>query len=398
MQPRVTIVIPVYNGAKYMREAIDSALAQSYENVEVIVINDGSTDQTEEIALSYGDRIRYAAKENGGVSTALNMGIACMTGDYFQYLPHDDLLHPDKIKLQIEAIQASGDEMTIAWSGWNQLLEPEHKMIPAQIPPWHPRSCWTKRDYPVWVGLVSTVTVLLHRRYFDQAGLFDPALYTSQDYDMWYRTFYARDSVYLETPLVTYRIHREQGTQADENFHKNCEDLALRKVREVTEETLCYVQPFKFFYELLKFYRDTQWEAPYRYARSRLLELEEPESGVKARNAFAGLLGRGAKKLVVYGAGKNGRRLQRELWMHGIEIDAFCDRDPAKRGVEIGGVPCLGREQLSGECMVLISIDQPEPVRKELLAQGVVQVMDYREAAEHLWTACPIKARVLQHM
>ena len=233
MQPRVTIVIPVYNGAKYMREAIDSALAQSYENVEVIVVNDGSTDQTEEIALSYGDRIRYAAKENGGVSTALNMGIACMTGDYFQYLPHDDLLHPDKIKLQIEAIQASGDEMTIAWSGWNQLLEPEHKMIPAQIPPWHPRSCWTKRDYPVWVGLVSTVTVLLHRRYFDQAGLFDPALYTSQDYDMWYRTFYARDSVYLETPLVTYRIHREQGTQADENFHKNCEDLALRKVREV---------------------------------------------------------------------------------------------------------------------------------------------------------------------
>ena len=142
MQPRVTIVIPVYNGAKYMREAIDSALAQSYENVEVIVVNDGSTDQTEEIALSYGDRIRYAAKENGGVSTALNMGIACMTGDYFQYLPHDDLLHPDKIKLQIEAIQASGDEMTIAWSGWNQLLEPEHKMIPAQIPPWHPRSCW----------------------------------------------------------------------------------------------------------------------------------------------------------------------------------------------------------------------------------------------------------------
>ena len=61
-------------------------------------------------------------------------------------------------------------------------------------------------------------------------------------------------------------------------------------------------------------------------------------------------------------------------------------------------MPCLGREQLSGECMVLISIDQPEPVRKELLAQGVVQVMDYREAAEHLWTACPIKARVLQHM
>ncbi len=74
-QPLVSIVIPVYNGSNYMREAIDSALAQSYERVEVIVVNDGSTDDTEQIALSYGERIRYFRKENGGVSSALNLGI-----------------------------------------------------------------------------------------------------------------------------------------------------------------------------------------------------------------------------------------------------------------------------------------------------------------------------------
>src|SRR5690554_1481040 len=71
---KVSIVIPVYNGANYLHEAINCALAQTYLNVEVVVVNDGSSDdgETERIALSYGDRIRYFTKENGGVATALN--------------------------------------------------------------------------------------------------------------------------------------------------------------------------------------------------------------------------------------------------------------------------------------------------------------------------------------
>ena len=104
-QPLVSIVIPVYNGSNYMREAIDSALAQSYERVEVIVVNDGSTDDTEQIALSYGERIRYFRKENGGVSSALNLGIKEMKGEYFSWLSHDDLYTPDKIEVQIDALR-----------------------------------------------------------------------------------------------------------------------------------------------------------------------------------------------------------------------------------------------------------------------------------------------------
>ena len=102
-QPLVSIVIPVYNGSNYMREAVDSALAQTYEHLEVIVVNDGSTDDTEQIALSYGERIRYFRKENGGVSSALNLGISKMKGAYFSWLSHDDIYSPTKVSDAIKS-------------------------------------------------------------------------------------------------------------------------------------------------------------------------------------------------------------------------------------------------------------------------------------------------------
>ena len=82
--PKVSIVIPVFNGSNYLKEAIDSALAQTYKNIEIIVVNDGSDDkgETEKIAKSYGSKIKYFKKENGGVATALNFGIKKMTGKY----------------------------------------------------------------------------------------------------------------------------------------------------------------------------------------------------------------------------------------------------------------------------------------------------------------------------
>ena len=98
--PKVSIIIPVYNGENYLAEAIESALAQSYDNLEVIVINDGSKDNTEKIALSYGKKIKYFHKSNGGVSSALNLGIEKMTGDYFSWLSHDDLYYENKIDKQ----------------------------------------------------------------------------------------------------------------------------------------------------------------------------------------------------------------------------------------------------------------------------------------------------------
>ncbi len=105
--PLVSIVIPVYNGSNYMREAIDSAINQTYDNIEIIVVNDGSTDngETERIALSYGDKIKYYKKENGGCASALNFGISKMQGEWFSWLSHDDVYFPDKIKFAVQMIK-----------------------------------------------------------------------------------------------------------------------------------------------------------------------------------------------------------------------------------------------------------------------------------------------------
>ena len=114
--PKVSIVIPVYNGSDYLDKAIQSALNQSYQNVEIIVVNDGSNDggKTAEIAGSYGDKIRYIEKENGGVSSALNRGIEAMTGEYFSWLSHDDEYRNEKIEKQVDALRAFKNDRVIA--------------------------------------------------------------------------------------------------------------------------------------------------------------------------------------------------------------------------------------------------------------------------------------------
>ncbi|MBM3276054.1 MAG: glycosyltransferase family 2 protein [Candidatus Sericytochromatia bacterium] len=134
MSTRVSIVIPVYNGANYLREAIDSALAQTHPDVEVLVVNDGSTDggATDAIARSYGDRIRYLDKENGGVSSALNLGIANATGDYISWLSHDDVFLPEKISRSLEALERT-DPRTIIYTDIEMIDEAGRTLLVRKV-------------------------------------------------------------------------------------------------------------------------------------------------------------------------------------------------------------------------------------------------------------------------
>ena len=104
--PLVTVVIPTYNQASYLREAIDSVLAQTYPAIEVIVVDDGSTDETAAVLRSYGERIRAIHQENHGAAHALNRGIREATGEFVCWLSSDDAFLPDKVALQVDAFAA----------------------------------------------------------------------------------------------------------------------------------------------------------------------------------------------------------------------------------------------------------------------------------------------------
>lgn len=216
--PRVSIVIPVYNGADYLREAIDSALAQTYRNVEVIVVNDGSVDgrRTEEIALSYGTALRYFAKSNGGVASALNLGIKEMSGEYFSWLSHDDVYYPDKIAKQIELLRDGGMRDRIVYSDFD-CIDCHSKnvgMITVQeVPPGQMRYALTV-SYPI-----HGCTTLIPRRCFVECGLFDEKLRTTQDYDMWFRLASHFEYVHLSEGLIQSRVHDGQGTNTMRPLH-----------------------------------------------------------------------------------------------------------------------------------------------------------------------------------
>lgn len=398
--PKVTIVIPIYNGERFMRESIDSALSQNYDNCEIIVVNDGSTDRTEEIARSYGDRIRYFAKENGGVSTALNVGIENMTGEYFQYLPCDDRLHPDKIKLQMEAIIKSEDAMSIAWSGWNYLYQESGKQKAFKIPVWYPRSQYEKGVFPLFFGILNTVTVLLPKQYFSLYGNFNPDLFTSQDYDMWFRTFRQHNTIYIDRELVDYRRHKDQGSQADAEFVNNCIECAWNMLHSITVPEIqnAFGSEYAFYYHTMEYYKETGWTKCLEYVEEKFRLVDEPEDAEQKRNEFRSWLNEigGNRKIVLYCAGRNGKQLLKELEWRGIEVTAFADSDVDKQGKIIDDKKCLSLKQLMDEeYFVIVTKNEPEELRAELEQKGIQNITTYESIAEKLYQTLPIKEWVL---
>ena len=233
-KPLVSIVIPVYNGSNYVKEAIDSALAQTYENIEIIVVNDGSKDDgaTEKIALSYGDKIRYFHKENGGVSSALNVGIANMRGEYFSWLSHDDKYAPEKIENQISVLMRQNNKRLLALCGTRQIDKnsqflqkagEEKRFGAAETVGWENaiKSLFNE-------GCYNGCAFLIPKSAFDECGGFDESLRYTQDMLMWIKIFLkGYGIVYNSSADSLMRVHDGQLTQRGRDmFKRNSEEMS----------------------------------------------------------------------------------------------------------------------------------------------------------------------------
>ena len=227
--PLVSIIIPVYNGSEYMREAIDSALNQTYPNLEVLVVNDGSRDDgaTERIALSYGDKIRYISKPNGGVSSALNEGIRHMKGEYFSWLSHDDAYTPNKVANQVATLLEAKDLQAVALCGYRQIDKNSAFLGDARSALRFQKSCvldWQEALIALFQqGCYNGCAFLIPKRVFDECGGFHEGLRYSQDMLMWIRIFLKGNTlIYRDQADVYCRVHDKQLTQTGKAlFHSD---------------------------------------------------------------------------------------------------------------------------------------------------------------------------------
>jgi glycosyltransferase involved in cell wall biosynthesis len=207
--PLISAIIPTFNRAAFLAEAIDSILAQTEKDFELIVVDDGSTDATQELAAAYENRIRYFYQPHAGVSAARNLGIRHAAGKFIAFLDSDDLWLPQKLARQIEWINAHPDIMLCytdeIWIRRGKRVN--QKKIHAKSGGW---------IYPLCLPrcIISPSSVLMRRELFEIAGVFDEQLPICEDYDLWLRVAAQFEVGLLAKPLIAKR-----GGHSDQLSH-----------------------------------------------------------------------------------------------------------------------------------------------------------------------------------
>lgn len=220
---KVSVIIPTYNSAKYVTEAIDSVLEQTYENIEVFVIDDGSTDTTKEVLQKYGDAIHYLYKENGGASSARNYGIENATGKYIAFLDADDIWMPEKVEKQV-ALMESDEDIGLCYVSTQRVSENLEftGVIEAK----------EFEDYCEALLLNSNIvsgscsSVMVRRDVVSQTEGFDERLGTCGDWEYWLRLSLVTKFAPLREELAKYR-DVEGSMSSNPYVSKDCVSRAL---------------------------------------------------------------------------------------------------------------------------------------------------------------------------
>ena len=202
--PGVSIVVPAYNYARYLPFAVESARNQDYPNVEVVVIDDGSTDDTAEVMKQFGSPVRYIHQENAGLSAARNSGIREASNDFILFLDADDELLPGMLRQMMEAFQ--GLESGYGMMGCDRILiDADGKKIATPTPS-EPEGEVSAEDILMRTRF-SPTGALCRKEVFDKVGNFDTTLRSTEDRDMWIRIAEQYRVYYLDRELIHIRKH-----------------------------------------------------------------------------------------------------------------------------------------------------------------------------------------------
>ena len=200
-QCKVSVIVPAYNSADYTVETVESILAQTYTDYEILVIDDGSTDHTRETLAPYGDRIKYIYKENGGACSARNLGLEMSQGEYIACLDCDDLWLPEKLEKSVAVLDA--DPMLAFVFSRCYTIDAKGDTIDEvgySFDPDDTYRCLLYENY------VIAPTVLMRRACLDRVGCFDESIFIPADWDLWLRLAKHFPIASIDCPLSKYRL------------------------------------------------------------------------------------------------------------------------------------------------------------------------------------------------
>ena len=223
----IDVVIPVFNGASYIQEALDSVVQQTCSPTRIIVVNDGSTDDTAEIVESIAATCKipllHIQKKNGGLSSARNAGIRISASDYIAFLDADDVWVEDKLAWQLALFTSSFDKtLGIVYGRYSLIDEHGHEI---REPYYNPDVCLSGHVFSDLLGsnkiCGSGSAVLIKRECFDYVGYFDESLGAAEDWDMWLRLAEMYTFNYVDRVIVRIRRHGASMQQNQKIFFLN---------------------------------------------------------------------------------------------------------------------------------------------------------------------------------
>lgn len=231
--PTVSVIIPSFNMARFVREAVESVLNQTYADFELIVVDDGSTDDTEIVLKEFSGNIRYYKQRNGGESAARNRGIELALGEYVAFLDADDLWLPDKLKLQMEAFKSHQD-IGLVGCGYSVRGSDGNTVIRDIVRKNYP----SRKDLFRYLSICQIIPgsasgVIIKKKCFSEVGGFDSSLRVGADWNMWLRIVAQYDAHFIEDILAV--IRQTSGNKV--NRSPKDEEYFVQKVIDKTVKT-----------------------------------------------------------------------------------------------------------------------------------------------------------------
>lgn len=200
LNPCVSVIIPTYNRCWILKEAIDSVLSQKFSDIEIIVVDDGSTDATNELLTTYGDQVIAICQKNKGVSAARNVGITIAKGDYIAFLDSDDMWLSEKLSCQHDFFQSHPEayicQTDEIWIRNGVRVNPKNR---------HKKPSGMIFESSLQLCLVSPSAVMIKKSLFDTVGLFNESFPACEDYDLWLRIGLYHPIYLIDRQLVVKR-------------------------------------------------------------------------------------------------------------------------------------------------------------------------------------------------